>query len=337
MGTDGAGQTGAGGELVGATLRRQLPVLTPLLTCGILFVVAGALFPGFWSARVVANLMSDNAFLGVVAIGLTFVILTGGIDLSVGAVVGCVSISVATLISRLGWHPAAAILLVLVAGTAFGLMQGALIQRLDLPPFLVTLAGLFFCRGLGLSISPDSIGIHDAWLAQVSDFRVAIAPKAWISFGALVMLALVVLMAGIARQTTFGRTVYALGGSERGAALMGLPTGATKVAVYGLSGLCAALGGVLFVLYTNSGNATAGVGLELDAIAAVVVGGTLLTGGYGSVFGSFVGVLIFGIVQTAITFDGTLSSWWSKIVTGVLLLGFILLQRAIPRVRAGLP
>jgi simple sugar transport system permease protein len=280
------------------------------------------------------NLLGDNAFLGVVAVGLTFVIITGGIDLSVGAIVGCASIAIATLVARLGWHPAAAIALVLIAGAGFGLLQGGLIQRFELPPFLVTLAGMFFFRGLGLWISPDSIGIRHPWLDALTDIRAPVAPKAWLSFQAMVLISVVLCAAWVAKYTLFGRTVYALGGNERGAQLMGLPTGTTKVAVYGLSGLFAALGGVLFVLFTSSGNATSGVGLELDAIATVVIGGTLLTGGYGSVLGTLVGVLILGIVQTAITFDGTLSSWWSKIVTGVLLLLFIVLQQALQRVRA---
>lgn len=313
---------------------RYESVLIPVVTGLALYGVAGAVLPGFWSARVFMNLLGDNAFLGVVAVGLTFVILTGGIDLSVGAVVGCASIAIATLVARSGWHPAGAIVLVLMAGAGFGLLQGGLIQRFELPPFLVTLAGMFFFRGLGLWISSDSIGIQHPWLVSLADIRIPIAAKVSLPFQALVFLVVVMIAGWVAKYTLFGRTVYALGGNERGAQLMGLPAGATKVVVYGLSGFCAALGGVLFVLFTSSGNATSGVGLELDAIAAVVIGGTLLTGGYGSVLGTFVGVLILGIVQTAITFDGTLSSWWSKIVTGVLLLLFIVLQRALQRVRA---
>jgi simple sugar transport system permease protein len=144
---------------------------------------------------------------------------------------------------------------------------------------------------------------------------------------------LVVLAAGIfiARQTPFGRHVYALGGNEPSARLMGLPIGRTKIGVYALSGFCSALAGVVYTIYTSSGNAIAATSLELDAIAAVVVGGTLLSGGVGNVAGTLVGVLIFGIIQTAITFQGTLSSWWTKIAVGVLLLAFILLQRLIQR------
>ena len=149
----------------------------------------------------------------------------------------------------------------------------------------------------------------------------------------ITMVFVVVLLAGVhaAKQTRFGRAVYAIGGNRQSAELMGLPVSRTLVGVYALSGVCAALGGVVFSLYTLSGNALTGTGMELDAIAAVVIGGTLLSGGYGSVFGSFIGVVILGIIQTAITFQGTLSSWWTKIFIGVLLLIFMLLQKGIER------
>jgi galactofuranose transport system permease protein len=133
----------------------------------------------------------------------------------------------------------------------------------------------------------------------------------------------------ILKFTFFGRTVYAIGGSQDSAKLMGLPVPRTIISVYAVSGLMAAVGGVLFSLYTLSGNAVAATGLELDAIAAAVIGGTLLTGGYGSIAGTVIGVMILGTVQTAITFQGTLSSWWTKIFIGTLLLAFILLQKAV--------
>jgi simple sugar transport system permease protein len=129
--------------------------------------------------------------------------------------------------------------------------------------------------------------------------------------------------------TPFGRNVYALGGSESSAVLMGLPVGRTKIAIYAVGGFCSALGGIVYTIYTSSGNAIAATGLELDAIAAVVVGGTLLTGGVGYVAGTLLGLLIFGIIQTAIIFQGTLSSWWTRIAVGVLLLVFILLQKIL--------
>jgi ribose/xylose/arabinose/galactoside ABC-type transport system permease subunit len=129
--------------------------------------------------------------------------------------------------------------------------------------------------------------------------------------------------------TRLGRKVYAIGGNSQSALLMGLPVGRTRIAVYTISGLCSAIGGILLSFYTLSGAPLIAIGMELDVIAAVVIGGTVLTGGSGYVFGTVLGVLVLGVIQTLITFDGRLSSWWTKIVIGGLLFAFILLQRLI--------
>jgi len=146
-----------------------------------------------------------------------------------------------------------------------------------------------------------------------------------------VIIALLVVATGfyVLHHTRFGRTVYAIGGGEQAAMLMGLPVARTKVAVYVISGTCAGIGGFLFAVLSRSGAPLTGVGMELDAIAAVVIGGTLLTGGSGFVLGSVLGILVLGLIQTIITFEGTLSSWWTKIVIGALLLVFVVLQRVL--------
>lgn len=311
--------------------RQSIPTLTTAIVCVLLYLAAGLKFPGFFSMRVFVNFLGDNAFLGIVAVGLTFVILSGGIDLSVGAVVGCVSIAAATLITGSGMHPAVVIITLLAAGTLLGSLHGLAIHKFGLPPFLVTLAGLFLCRGLGLWVSSESVQIAHPFFRALRDLRIPLGDKVYLPFQAILFLLVLGAAIYVAKYTRFGRTVYAIGGNEASANLMGLPVSRTKVTVYALSGFCAALGGLVFSAYTSAGNAIAGTGLELDAIAAVVMGGTLLTGGYGSPFGTLLGLLIFAVIQTAITFDGTLSSWWSKIVTGTLLLAFILLQRALQR------
>ena len=314
--------------------RQSIPMVATGVVCVLLYLAAGFKFPGFFSMRVFVNFLGDNAFLGIVAIGLTFVILSGGIDLSVGAVVGCVGIAAATLITKAELHPSAVILLLLAGGTLLGTLHGVAIQKFGLPPFLVTLAGLFLCRGIGLWISSESIQIAHPFVRSLRDLRIPLGDGVHLPFQACLFLLVLFAAMYVAKFTRFGRTVYAIGGNEASANLMGLSVPRTKVGVYALSGFCAALGGLVYSAYTSAGNAIAGTGLELDAIAAVVMGGTLLTGGYGSPFGTLLGLLIFAVIQTAITFDGTLSSWWSKIVTGTLLLAFILLQRALQRGRA---
>ncbi|HKI70861.1 MAG TPA: galactofuranose ABC transporter, permease protein YjfF [Verrucomicrobiae bacterium] len=301
--------------------RTHVPLLATSAVFALFYAGASFRYDGFFSWTVFVNLLHDNAFLGLAAIGMTFVILAGGIDLSVGALVGFTSTFIARLIAH-QLHPLPAILIALVIGTGFGAGMGALIRFTALPPFLVTLAGMFFMRGLGFAVSLETIPIKHPFYEAISEFSLRVFPVTAILFLSVLGAAIY-----LAHYTRFGRAIYAIGGSESSAVLMGLPVGRTKIGLYALSGLCAALGGVTYTFYTSSGNATAGTMLELDAIAAVVIGGTLLSGGVGYVFGTLIGVLILGVIQTIITFQGTWSSWWTKIAIGLLLLGFILLQR----------
>lgn len=310
--------------------RSRIPIIATTLVCALLYAAAAWRYPAFLSYDVFVNFLRDNAFLGLTALGMTFVILSGGIDLSVGAMVGLSSIVVARLIEDAGWHPAAAIAVILIVGTSFGLGMGTLIQVFDLPPFLITLGGMFLARGLAFMVSLQSTTITHPFYTAIGNFSFHVFP-----LSALVFVVALTLAIYTAHWTRFGRTVYAIGGSESAAVLMGLPVARTKIAIYSLSGFCSASAGVVYTFYTASGNATAGTMLELDAIATVVIGGTLLSGGVGYVAGTFIGVLMYGIIQTSIVFEGTLSSWWTRIAVGALLLGFILLQKLVQRQVAG--
>jgi len=211
-----------------------------------------------------------------------------------------------------------------------GAFMGWLISAFRLPPFLITLAGMFLARGLGFWINTESVAIRHPMYEQISGFAITLG---FVRVPAPALALLLVLVAGylIAHHTRFGRNLLAIGGNEQSALLMGLPVGPTKVTVYAVNGLCAALAGIVATLYTGSGNPSMGIGLELDAIAIVVIGGTLLAGGRGHMVGTLFGVLIFGTIQAAILFDGRLSSWWIRIVVGGLLLTFILLQGFLVR------
>ena len=308
---------------------QYVPLLATVAACILLYTACCLLYPGFFSLRVFVNLISDNAFLGIIAVGMTFVILSGGIDLSVGSVAALCGTAMAVMIQRGGLHPCVAIPVGLLIGGALGFGMGCLIHYFDRPPFIVTLGGMFLARGLAYVISLQSITIEHGSYDVLSQMGVPVGGGLRLPLIAIVYL--VVVLAGIyvTASTPFGRYVYAVGGNEEGALLMGLPVGRTKIAVYTVSGFCAALGAVVFTVYLSSGNPASGVGWELDAIASVVIGGTLLSGGVGGIAGTFVGVLIFGIIQAGITFQGTLSSWWTRVFIGALLLVFILLQKAI--------
>ena len=314
---------------------RHLPLATTVSLFFAMATFGSVAYSGFFSAQVFLNLLIDNAFLIVVAVGMTFVILSGGIDLSVGSVIALTTMVSAALVEHHGWSPLAVIPLVLCMGTAFGAFMGFLIERFRLQPFIVTLAGMFLARGLCYLISVDSISITNAWYAEVSEMRIPLWTDASVSVSALLAVVVLAVAMFTAHCTGFGRAVYAIGGSEHSARLMGLPVRATLIGVYTLSGFCSALAGVIFTFYMLSGYGLHAVGLELDAIAAVVIGGTLLTGGVGYLAGTLLGVLIFGTIQSALIFDGRLNSWWLRIAIGTLLLAFILLQRFLTRSPAG--
>ncbi|MEQ6901551.1 galactofuranose ABC transporter, permease protein YjfF [Nocardioides sp. YIM 152588] len=308
---------------------RYYPVLATLALFLGLFAVGGVRYEGFADPQVLLSLLIDNAFLIVLAVGMTFVILTGGIDLSVGSVVA-LSTMIAARTLEMGWSPYLSIAAVLTTGILFGLLMGLLIHYFDIQPFIATLAGLFLARGLTFLISVESISIKDATFTEFA-FKTVRFGDYYLRWTAIVALLVVAVGAYVLARTRFGRTVYAIGGSESSAMLMGLRVAFTKVGVYVISGFCAALGGLLFSFYILSGNSLHAVGTELDAIAAVVIGGTLLTGGRGYVVGSLLGVLVLGLIRVLISFDGTLSSYWVRIITGALLLAFVLVQRFATR------
>jgi galactofuranose transport system permease protein len=310
-------------------LDRRLVPLAGTLLLFVAMIIFGALsYRSFLAPQVFLNLFIDNAFLLIVAVGMTFVILTGGIDLSVGSLLALTTMVTASLVEKAHWDPWLVIPLVLALGTAFGAVQGFLIHRYRLQPFIVTLAGMFVARGLCYLIDTESIPVTHPLFQQLAYARIG-AGRVAISSGALIAIVTAIAALWMAHSTRFGRTVYAIGGSAKSAALMGLPVGATLTRVYAFSGFCAALAGLTMTVYMLSGYSLHAMGLELDAIAAVVIGGTLLTGGVGYVAGTVVGVLILGIIQTLVIFNGTLSSWWTRIVVGILLFVFCVSQKLI--------
>lgn len=308
---------------------KYIPLLATAVVLVAVFGTGSMLYPNFGTPRVLVNLLNDSAFVGVAAVGESFVILSGGIDLSVGSMVAFVGILIAKLLQA-GCDPFLAMGVAVCVGTISGAIMGCLIYFFELPPFLVTLAGLFCLRGLGFVINPESIGIDHPFYGQVlPQLSILVAPKAVLPFTAMCFLASVIVGTLLASFTRFGRNIYAIGSNENSARLMGLPIGRTKITTYALAGCFSALGGVVATFYMQSGNPASFVGLELDAIASVVIGGTLLTGGVGFIPGTLMGVLILGLIQQIIIFNGTLNSWWTKIVIGALLLVFIVLQKLI--------
>jgi len=276
------------------------------------------------------TLLRNNTYFGLIALGMTFVIMTGGIDLSVGAVVALTAVAAARLSGEGLWVAVAG---AIGLGLGVGLINGALIARFRIQPFIVTLATLLAARGGALNLSNNaSVSIDfnsnfkDLWRTNVGEVPLPV-----------VITAFAFLLGSIALNLTrFGRHVLAIGGNEEAARLAGLPIARTLVAVYALSGALAGLSGALLAAQGNTGSPIAGIGWELTAIAAVVVGGTLLTGGRGSVWTTLVGVLLLGLIFNELNFErgkGTfeLTQYWEEVIRGAFLLLVVILQSRLTR------
>jgi simple sugar transport system permease protein len=291
-------------------------------------LLAGQLYFGtFVSPRLLSSLFLDNAYLLILAVGMTFVILTGGIDLSVGSVMAFTGILGARLLHD-GIPVALVIPIMIVSGAVIGSMTGVLVQVFDVQPFIASLAAMFLARGLSFVVSLEAIQVSNPVFDWIQSARFK-APGGWyITPSVILSLIAVGVALWVLSRTRFGRTVYAVGGNEQSARLMGLPVARAKFLVYVISGMCAGIAGVVFTAYTGAGYSLNGIGTELDTIAAVVIGGTLLSGGSGYVLGSLFGVLVYGLIKVAISFMGA-DTAWMRIIIGILLLVFVVVQRLI--------
>jgi len=303
------------------------PLLTTITIFILIYFVGGRLYPAMQKPQVFFNLFINTAALLIVSIGMTFVIITKGIDLSVAGMIALTSAASAALLIN-GVNPVVVMLLMLLMGIVFGLAMGSIIHYLKVEPFIVTLMGLYFARGMAFIITLSSLTIKDPFYRYLAltKLHIPLFEKAYVYIPSLVGPLLLLVAIYLANFTRFGRTVYAIGNNEQSAMLMGLPVARTKLLVYAFGGFCSALAGIVFSISLLSGYGGYAPGMELDAIASVVIGGTMLTGGVGNVIGTLFGVLINGTIVSILQFNGTLSSWWTRIGVGVLTLVFIGIQ-----------
>lgn len=312
-----------------------------LITIVLFFVmyIAGMVIfadKGFAKPQMFLNLFVSNAGLLVIACGLTIVMITGGIDISVGSVTALVCMVMADMMENKGANAYVAVLAALAIGVMFGIVQGFLVAYLDIQPFIVTLAGMFFGRGMTAIVSTEMISIKNEVFLKWANYRFYMPfgstnkkgkfIPAYIPPTVVIAVVVVILVAILLKYRKFGRKLYAIGGSQQSALMMGLDVRKTKFKAYVLDGFLAGLGGFLFCLNTCAGFVEQAKGLEMDAISSAVIGGTLLSGGVGTPIGTMFGVLIKGTISSLITVQGTLSSWWVRIVLSALLCFFIVLQ-----------
>ena len=297
-------------------------------------LVAVALNPVFIKPGNIENLIHRSSLYAIISIGVAFVIFTGGIDLSVGALIGYVGVLLPMLLTTYNWPVPLAVVTVLALCAATGLWHGLLITKLRLQPFIVTLATLLAVRGLALTLAGTRAAVAAPGdFQKLGDWSLLGLPVA-----AWAMLFAFLVGAGVLNYTAWGRRVLAIGGNVDAARLMGLPVARTTFSVYVLSGALAGCAGVFLGSQNGSVDTAAGQGWELSAIAAVVVGGTLLTGGVGSVLSSLVGVLLLQLIFNLIVFENgkgfiSISSFWESVIRGGFLLVVVLLQVRLVRRR----
>jgi ribose transport system permease protein len=314
-------QTGARrGERIGHLLQHHGALLVLAAT----ILIGAAAFDSFATPQNAANIVVSSSFLAVIAIGMTFVIISGGIDLSVGS-----SFVLAGVLAAYGsrYGVVAALALPLAVCGTIGLIQGVIVAQTRMAPFIVTLAGLLGMRGLMLAVSGEGA---NTYLVRDDAFA-ALGQSSFLGLTVPVYVALALFLLGVVllQRTGFGQNVYAIGGSEEAAALMGVPVARVKTVVYLISGLLAGLAGALNAARLSSGVTILGAGLELDVIAAVVIGGTLLTGGAGGLTGTMAGVLLLGVIQSLINQVGVLTSSFQQVVSGLFLALVVVVQRVL--------
>lgn len=303
--------------------------LTVAILVFFLFFAFGSIrYKNFFAMQTIYNILMDNSHLLIVSLAQTLVLVSGGIDLSVGALLAFNFTAAAHMLTNMHAPIPLVILVVFAVGLAIGTLNGYLVSYKGFQPFIATLSTQFLMRGACYMISTGTIVISNPEILKLSIFKLRL-PGGYVTFGVVVAMVMFVLYYIVTKKTKFGRNVYAVGGNEVSADMMGIRVKRTRLQVYMLSGLTTSIASIVFAVYILSSYGLHAQNLHLDAVSSAVIGGTLTTGGVGSIVGTLFGVMTNGIIQTLITFQGTMTSGWSKITIAVLLLIFILLQRLI--------
>jgi len=295
---------------------------------------------GFSKIQMFFNLFNENAALIVIACGVSIVMITGSIDISVGGSTALICTACIVCLNNYGFNFFTSLMLALAIGLTFGVVQGFLVAYLEIQPFIVTLAGMFLGRGLVALIEVNQIQVKNAGFEMLSGARILIPflgdinkkgvfIQSKLEYGVIVAIIIVCLMYLLLRKTSLGRSFYAVGGNPQSALMLGINVKRTKFYAHLLCGLLAGIGGFLYLFHTRSGSVQQATGLEMDAIAASIIGGTLLTGGVGNIFGTLFGVLASGTVLLIVTAIGSQDPWWPQITRAAMLCFFIVLQSFI--------
>ena len=295
---------------------------------------------GFLKPQTFFNILNANASLIIISCGVSIVMMTKSIDISVGGVVALISMSCAVYLDYKGGNVVVAGLIALGIGLAFGIVQGFLVAYLDIQPFIVTLAGMFFARGMTTIVNTNPFNVANEDFVALKEARVAIPGlgsvnkigkyvDAYIEVGVIVAILVVVVLFCILRWSRAGRAFYAVGGSEQSALMLGINVKRTKFFAHMLCGLLAGLGGFVYFLHVGSGSASHASGMEMNAIASSIIGGTMLSGGVGNIIGTFFGVLSLSTIQNIVSSAGLDQAWWTGITIAAMLCLFLVIQSIV--------
>lgn len=295
---------------------------------------------GFLRFQMFFNILNENAALIILSCGMSIVMITGGIDISVGKLTALICMSAAVNLDYQGGNVLTAVLLSLAIGIAFGLVQGFLVAYLDIQLFIVTLAGMFFAKGMTTIVNSTQFNVQNEAFVALKNTRVyvpgtgyvnklGVYVPAYVEIGVIIALLTVAVLFVILRWTKLGRSFYAVGGNAQSANMLGINVKRTKFLAHLLCGLLAGIGGFVYFLHVGSGAPSHATGAEMNAIASSIIGGTMLTGGVGNIIGTFFGVLSLGTIKNIVTMLGLDDAWWTNITVALMICIFLVVQSVV--------
>lgn len=295
---------------------------------------------GFLKPQTFFNILNANAAFLIASCGLSIVMITGSIDISVGGVAALVSMCCAVYLDHMGGNVVVSLLIAIGIGLAFGIVQGYLVAYLDIQPFIVSLAGMFFARGMTTIVHTNPFNVENKAFVALKDTRVVVPGMgtvnrigkyvdAYVEIGVVVAVLLVILLFFVLRYTKLGRSFYAVGGNRQSALMLGINVKRTRFLAHLICGLLAGIGGYVYFLHVGSGAVSHATGMEMNAIASSIIGGTLLTGGVGNIIGTFFGVMSLSTIQNIVSSAGLDQAWWTGITVAAMLCLFLVIQSVI--------
>ncbi len=295
---------------------------------------------GFLRVQTFFNILNENAALIILSCGMSIVMIAGGIDISVGKLTALICMSAAVNLDYNGGSVMTAVLLSLAIGLAFGIVQGALVAFLDIQPFIVTLAGMFFAKGMTTIVNSTQFNVQNEAFVALKNTRIYIPflgsvnrrgvfVPAYVEIGVVIAIVTVIVLFIMLRWTKLGRSLYAVGGNPQSANMLGINVKKTRFLSHLLCGLLAGIGGFVYFLHVGSGAPSHATGAEMNAIASSIIGGTMLTGGVGNIIGTFFGVLSLSTIKNIVSLLGLDDAWWTNITVALMICIFLVVQSVV--------